>query len=127
MNEMDWTETKKVIVNGYEFEITFVPVCHWSRRKFMDLCKRLWGGFVIKTPNGQKIFYPGDTGYCPVFEEIGEIFEEIDLAILPIGAYEPRVLLKNQHFNPEDAVLCHKDIRSKKSVGVHWGTFPLGM
>jgi L-ascorbate metabolism protein UlaG (beta-lactamase superfamily) len=68
---MDWTETKNITVNGLELSITFVPVCHWSRRHIGDLCKRLWGGFVVKLPTGQKIFYPGDTGYCGIFKEIG--------------------------------------------------------
>lgn len=81
---------------------------------------------MIKTPKGKKIFYPGDTGYCGIFKELGEIFGGFDLSILPIGAYEPRELLKSQHFNPEDAVIVHKELKSKKSVGVHWGTFPLG-
>lgn len=57
----------------------------------MDLCKRLWGGFVIETPYKQKIYYSGDTGYDKTtFEEIGDRFGPFDLAILPIGAYEPR-------------------------------------
>lgn len=90
-----------------------------------DYNTRLWGGFVIVV-GGRKVFYSGDTGYCGVFKEIGEKFGPFDLAVLPIGAYEPRELLKCQHVNPEEAVLVHKELRSRKSVGVHWGTFPLG-
>ena len=66
-----------------------------------DNCYRLWGGFVIKLSNGQKIFYSGDTGKSEVFKEIGEYFKGFDLCILPIGAYEPRKLLQHQHVNPE--------------------------
>ena len=62
--ELDWAETKKISINGLDFEITFVPVCHWSKRKIHEKNTRLWGGFVIKTPKGQKIFYSGDTAYC---------------------------------------------------------------
>lgn len=81
--------------------MTFVPVCHWSRRSAFDFNKRLWGGFVIKTPYNQKIFYSGDTAYTEVFKEIGMKFGPFDLAILPIGAYEPRELLAPQHVDPE--------------------------
>lgn len=49
-------------------KVTFVPVCHWSRRGLNDELKRLWGGFVIETPDHNKIFYAGDTGYCEVFK-----------------------------------------------------------
>lgn len=62
--EMDWTETKVIMINGQEFEVTFFPVCHWSKRGLFEKNARLWGGFVIKTPRGKKIFYPGDTAYC---------------------------------------------------------------
>lgn len=123
---MDWTETKVIMINGQEFEVTFFPVCHWSKRGLFEKNARLWGGFVIKTPRGKKIFYPGDTAYCQIFQEIGERYGPFDLAIIPIGAYEPRHLLSFSHINPEEAVIIHKQIRSKKSMGVHWGTFPLG-
>lgn len=114
------------MINGHSFEITFVPVCHWSKRKIYEKNTRLWGGFIIKTPKGQKIFYPGDTAYCEIFSEIGNKFGPFDLAILPIGAYLPRNIMESSHVDPEQAVLIHRDLRSMKSVGVHWGTFPLG-
>ena len=98
---MDWMDTTTIGINGREYKITFVPVCHWGKRGVKDLNTRLWGGFVIETPFNQKIFYSGDTGYCPVFKEIGKMFGPFDLTILPIGAYEPRIVLKPQHINPE--------------------------
>ncbi len=90
---MDWATTKEIEINGHKFEITFVPVCHWAKRKFYEKNTRLWGGFVIKTPKGQKIFYPGDTAYCEIFEEVGEKYGPFDLSILPIGAYLPRHIM----------------------------------
>lgn len=103
-----------------------MPVCHWSKRKLWEKNTRLWGGFVIKTPKGQKIFYSGDTAYCEIFKEVGDLFGPFDLAILPIGAYEPKEIMESSHNNPEEAVQMHLELRSKKTVGVHWGTFPLG-
>lgn len=126
LQEMDWMNTCEFDINTRKYRITFVPVCHWSRRGAFDYNTRLWGGFVIETPYGQRIFYSGDTAYTGVFKEIGDKFGPFDLAILPIGAYEPRELLAAQHVDPEQAVQIHMDIKSKKSVGVHWGTFPLG-
>jgi N-acyl-phosphatidylethanolamine-hydrolysing phospholipase D len=56
---------------------------------------------VIKTPKGQKIFYPGDTAYCEIFQEVGELFGPFDLTILPIGAYLPRHIMESSHVDPE--------------------------
>lgn len=85
---------------GREYKIFFVPACHWSGRGVADHFKRLWGGFVIVTPENKKIYYSGDTGYCEVFSEIGQHFGEIDLALIPIGAYKPRDFLQFQHIDP---------------------------
>jgi L-ascorbate metabolism protein UlaG (beta-lactamase superfamily) len=68
---MDWAETIEISIKGKIFQIIFVPVCHWSRRGINDMNERLWGGFIVITPRGKKIFYSGDTGYCDVFKEIG--------------------------------------------------------
>ena len=127
LEEFDWTETKQLKINEEVFEITFVPVAHRAQRWICDVNSRLWGGFVIKTPQGKKIFYSGDTAYCEIFKDIGQIFGPIDLAILPIGAYEPRHILQFMHVNPEESVKIHLEVKSKKSVAVHWGTFPLGL
>ena len=105
---MDWMQFSTIGINGRTYRITFVPVCHWSKRGMSDLNTRLWGGFILETPEKQKIFYSGDTGYCQVFKEIGKMFGPFDFTILPIGAYEPRNLLKPQHVNPEEAVIIHK-------------------
>lgn len=81
---------------------------------------------MIITPEEMKVFYPGDTGFCGVFKEIGEMYHSFDLALIPIGAYKTRAFLAPQHVDPGEAIDIHKLIGSKKSVGVHWGTFPLG-
>ena len=81
---------------------------------------------MIEAPTKKRVFYAGDTAYCPIFKELGRRYGSFDLAVLPIGAYEPRSFLKYQHVNPEESVMIHQEIGSKQSVGVHWGTFPLG-
>jgi L-ascorbate metabolism protein UlaG (beta-lactamase superfamily) len=68
LSEMDWMQEIEIPIKGQSYFITFVPVCHWSRRGAFDYNTRLWGGFVIRTPYGQKIFYSGDTAYTGVFE-----------------------------------------------------------
>lgn len=68
-------------------------------------------------------FHCGDTGYCEVFKEIGAKYGPIDLAAIPIGSYEPEWHLGIQHVGPRDAIKIHQDIKAKKSIGVHWGTW----
>jgi len=75
--------------------------------------------------HNRKIFFAGDTGYAEHFKEIGKKYGQFDLALLPIGAYEPRWFMKSHHVNPEEAVRIHNDIGSRYSVAMHWGTFIL--
>lgn len=123
--ELDWWQSTTVENKGEKAIITLVPAQHWSARGLDDRRQALWGGFVVQA-NNQKIFFAGDTGYNDkIFKEIGHRFDGIDLAFLPIGAYEPRWFMKLHHMNPEDAVQVHLDLKAKKSVGMHFGTFRL--
>jgi L-ascorbate metabolism protein UlaG (beta-lactamase superfamily) len=72
---------------------------------------------------GKRLFFAGDTGYSKDFKDIGERFPKMDLSLIPIGAYAPRWFMKDMHCNPEEAVQIHLDVRSQKSIGMHWGTF----
>lgn len=105
-------------------EIQFLPCQHWSARGVFDRNHSLWGSYSIK---GEKhsIYFAGDTGYGEFFKEIGDKEGPFDLALIPIGAYEPRWFMKEQHINPEEAVQAHIDLKSKFSIGIHFGTFQL--
>ncbi len=119
-----WGE--KVNYAGVTFNL--VKSYHWTKRTLYDDNKALWGGFIIEA-NKTKIYFAGDTSFGnengKIFYEMHEQFGDIDLAFIPIGAYLPRDFMKRSHTNPEDAVNIHKILRSKKSVGIHWGTFQL--
>jgi L-ascorbate metabolism protein UlaG (beta-lactamase superfamily) len=104
--------------------VTYVPAQHFSARTLRDRNRSLWGGFVIEA-GGAVVYFAGDSGYCPHFAEIGQRFPRIDLALLPIGAYEPRWFMRQQHMNPEEAVRAHLDLRARRSLGMHFGTFQL--
>lgn len=120
-HELDWWNTVKINDNT---NITFTPTQHWSARGLNDQNISLWGSYVIEH-NGKKIFFGGDGGYCTHFRDINDKFGAFDLAFIGIGAYEPRWFMQNMHTNPEEAVLIHKDLQSKLSIGMHFGTFQL--
>lgn len=101
----------------------FTPSQHWSGRGLFDRNTTLWGSFWIK--GSRQIYFGGDTGLGPHFKMIREKLGKPDLALLPIGAYEPRWFMKFQHMNPSEAVKSHLILESKKSVGIHFGTFRL--
>jgi L-ascorbate metabolism protein UlaG (beta-lactamase superfamily) len=107
-----------------KFKITFTPAQHFSGRGLFDRMESLWGSYMIRF-NGHNIFFGGDTGYASHFKEIQKRLGDTDFALLPIGAYLPRWFMKDMHVNPEEAVLAHFDLKSKKSVGMHFGTFQL--
>ena len=118
--ELDWWERHEEA----DLKITAVPVQHWSKRGLSSRNKTLWAGWVIQA-NDFRFFFAGDTGYAPHFKEIGRKLGPFDLSAIPIGAYEPRWFMRNYHINPEEALQIHLDVRSKKSVAIHWGTFML--
>ena len=106
-------------------KIVFTPANHWSGRGICDRNKALWGSWLVIGSKGDKFWFGGDTAYSDVFKQIGHKFGPIDLCAIPIGAYNPRTTLKYVHVNPEEAVKIHKDLKSKTSFGIHWGTFKL--
>jgi len=118
--ELDWWQRH----DGHGFSVTAVPAQHFSGRRHNDRNRTLWCGFVLEAAN-KKVFFAGDTGYSKDFADIGERFGAMDLALLPIGAYEPRWFMKSMHVNPEEAVRIHRDLNSRQSVAMHWGTFRL--
>ena len=118
--EMDWWDRRSD--NG--LDIVAIPAQHWSKRSLFSTNRSLWGGWAILSDTYRFAFI-GDTGYAPHFKAIGDRLGPFDLAAIPIGAYEPRWFMRNYHVNPEESVQIHMDIRSRRSVGIHWGTFLL--
>ena len=129
VNELDWWDS--VNVKGVEFK--FTPVQHWSARGLGDRSQTLWGGWAVFGP-ATHWYYSGDTGYSQDFNDTQKRFADrqtpakgggFDLALIALCSYEPRWFMKDQHVNPAEAVQIHQDLRAKRSVGVHWGTFNL--
>lgn len=104
--------------------ITAVPVQHWSRRGPFDGNQTRWAGFVVEA-GGLRFFFNGDSGYSDAFKEIRNRLGAIDVAALPIGAYEPRWFMKDHHMDSEEAVQAHLDLEAGLSIALHWGTFIL--
>jgi N-acyl-phosphatidylethanolamine-hydrolysing phospholipase D len=120
VREVAWGEQQ--VVGGVQ--VHSVPVHHWSSRTPFDRNKTAWGGWVFKSPQ-HTVFFAGDTGYSKDFEAIGQRFGMVDLALIPVGAYEPRWFMRGQHVNPAEAVRIHQDVHARQSIGIHWGTFEL--
>ena len=118
--ELDWWQSARV----GDAEITCVPAQHFSARTPWDRNKTLWCGFVVRA-DGVSIYFAGDSGYSPQFAEIADRCPDIDVALIPIGAYEPRWFMAPAHMNPEEAVRAHCDVRARVSIGMHFGTFQL--
>ena len=120
--ELGWWESEAVTDN---LELFFVPAQHFSGRSAWDRNASLWGGWIVQLGD-YRFYFAGDTGYgAQLFPMIGEIFAPIDLALLPIGAYDPRWFMSPVHVAPEEAVQIHLDIGARQSVAMHWGTFVL--
>ncbi|MFF4172884.1 MBL fold metallo-hydrolase [Streptomyces sp. NPDC001744] len=121
VTELDWWEAAEL--DGVRFD--FVPAHHWSKRSLTDTCRTLWGGWVLTDRSGHRVYFAGDTGYGHWFAEIGRRYPGIDLALLPIGAYDPRWWLSDVHTDPEEAVRAHRDLGAKRMAPMHWATFAL--
>ncbi len=104
--------------------VTVERVQHWSTRWNSDRNRALWGGFTVATPGGN-LYFAGDCGYSDAFTTTGAARGPYRLALLPVGAYEPRWFMKPQHMNPAEAVQSFADLRAETAVGIHWGVWQL--
>lgn len=128
VQRLDWWESIRVPATSGEVTVHLVPAQHWSSRSPWDRNMTLWGGFVAQAQVDQTVysmFFSGDTGYSKDFAEIGERFGGFDFSQIAVGCYLPRWFMREQHVNEEEAVQIHLDVKSKLSMGVHWGTFRL--
>jgi len=145
--ELDWWDT----VDVGRLRYTLTPARHWSRRTLFDTNRSLWGGFVIEAserkpeqrtfslsepaPGEVKtdrrracpaaVYYAGDSAWFDGFAEIGRRFPHLDLALIPIGGYEPAWFMENNHLNPEQAGRAFVECGAKRMVPMHWGTFQM--
>jgi L-ascorbate metabolism protein UlaG (beta-lactamase superfamily) len=119
--ELDWWERTEPLPR---LSIVYVPAQHWSRRRPWDTNRMLWGGHVVEA-GGARVYFAGDTGYPAQFGEIARRLGAPDMALLPIGAYEPRWFMAPQHMNPDEAVRAHLDLGARLSIAMHFATFPL--
>ena len=125
VNEMDWYD--EIRIND-DLNITLLPAVHWSKRSLTDTNKTLWGNFLIEYKN-KKILFACDTGYGNIYKELGEKYGPIDLSMINIGAYDFRPMFEKSiyHTTPEEALEIAQDLKSKKVLGTHWGTFVLSL
>jgi L-ascorbate metabolism protein UlaG (beta-lactamase superfamily) len=120
VEELDWWQPAKTSA----LPITLTPARHFSARTPFDRNRALWSGFVLAV-QGARIFFAGDTAYGSFFTDVRERLGPIDLALLPIGAYEPRWFMQTVHMNPAEAVQAHVDLDASASIGMHFGTFQM--
>ena len=118
--EQDWWDSW----SDDDLTIRTLPAVHFSGRGLFDRNKTLWASFSFESP-GESIWFSGDTATGEVFKEIGERAGPFDLALVAIGAYEPRPIMRSIHASPEDAVQIARDIGAKQAIGMHWGTIRL--
>ncbi|RJR44573.1 MAG: hypothetical protein C4576_13005 [Desulfobacteraceae bacterium] len=118
--ELDWWQEHHDAHSG--IRVTFVPALHDSGRSPFFTDRTLWGGFVIEGKAG-RIYFAGDTGFGTFLEDIRNRFNGFRLTIFPLGSYEKRWFMKNQHMNPDDAVRAHILLNSRQSIGMHYATF----
>ena len=128
VNELDWYQ--KIKIND-DLQITLLPAVHWSKRSLFDTNKTLWGNYLIEYKD-KKILFACDTGVGDIYKDLGNNYGPIDITFINIGAYNffPIMPEKDKsvyHTNPEEALSLAKDLKSKKVIGMHWGTVILSL
>ena len=128
VNELDWYQKIKI---NEELQITLLPAVHWSKRSLFDTNKSLWGNYLIEYKD-KKILFACDTGVGDIYKDLGNKYGPIDITFINIGAYNffPIMPEKDKsvyHTNPEEALSLARDLKSKKVIGMHWGTVILSL
>lgn len=135
VTELDWWQACEVNIEGIgSVKLTCLPCQHASRRSYNDGDKALWCSWALEAC-GKKLYFAGDTAYqavdapspCPAFIQIGEALGPFDMALLPIGLFKPQTFMGGVHSSPEQSLEIHKEIKSKLSLGMHYGTFRGGI
>ena len=120
VTELDWWQHWQLD----DLTVTALPAVHFSGRGLFDRNRTLWASMALAAPL-RKVWFGGDTGYGEVFKEIGQRAGPFDLALVGIGAYEPRIIMEASHATPEEAISIARDIGAKAAVGMHWGAIML--
>lgn len=127
VEELQWWQSFKIASENAL--ITAVPAQHFSGRSLRDYNKSLWAGYIVEISSQEKkkcFYFAGDTGYNPYdFKAIGSRWQHIDLSLIPIGCYSPKVFMAPVHIDPFEAVWIHREVGSMQSIGMHWKTFTL--
>jgi L-ascorbate metabolism protein UlaG (beta-lactamase superfamily) len=126
VNELDWYD--EIMVNK-DIKVTLLPAVHWGKRTLWDTNKKLWANFLIEY-KGKKILFCSDTGFGEIYKELGSKYGPIDLTLINIGAYDFKKMGIEKsiyHTTPEEALQVARDLKSKKIIGMHWGTVVLSL
>jgi N-acyl-phosphatidylethanolamine-hydrolysing phospholipase D len=118
--ELDWHQGIALL----GIELRALPAIHFSRRTPFDRNRSLWCGFRVAGARHALVF-AGDTAFGPVHREIGERYPPVDVALVPIGAYAPRLLMQGAHCTPEEGFRIGQDLRARCICAMHWGTIRL--
>jgi len=126
-----WTDNKIQTAGWYQqyqlesgLKITFLPSRHWANRSLFNVNTTLWGAFMIEK-DGKRIYYGGDSGKGTHFNDVGELFQNINIALIGAGAYAPAWFMEPMHQNPYDAVKAFHATQAKTFIPFHYGTFDL--
>jgi L-ascorbate metabolism protein UlaG (beta-lactamase superfamily) len=120
VQELDWHQETVAAGLG----LTALPAIHFSKRTLFDRNRTLWTGYAIESRR-KRIHFAGDTAYGPVFADMAAGLDRFDLALVPVGAYEPRPLMRGSHTTPEEAVRIGQELRAARIVAMHWGSIVL--
>jgi L-ascorbate metabolism protein UlaG (beta-lactamase superfamily) len=121
--ELDWWRSWRL--SDDRLSVTLTPARHFSARGLFDRDRALWGGFWIDAANSPSVYFTGDTAMGVHFQFIRERLGSPDLALLPIGAYEPRWFMSEVHMDPAEAVEAHRILGARQSLAMHYGTFQM--